>query len=115
MRSPLFLAVLAATPASAQRLDYRPVSDEALAMPARLAYLAVDAPDAPADPTAPPRKRKWLQWGLLDRFEYAAQRGRDGYAWDFSALLGGTRNRLWVESTGEGAAWDAADYHELHL
>jgi copper resistance protein B len=115
MRRLLLPLLLAATPATAQRLEYRPVSDDGLAMPAKLAYLAVDAPDAPADPTAPPAKRKWLQWGLLDRFEYAAQRGRDGYAWDFSALFGGERNRLWVGSTGEGAAWDVPDYHELHL
>jgi hypothetical protein len=78
LRPALLLIASVAAPAAAQRLDYQPVSDDGLAGPARLAYLAVDAPDAPADPTDPPARRKWLQWGLLDRFEYAAGRGQDG-------------------------------------
>jgi copper resistance protein B len=116
MRSLPFLLLLAlATPAAAQRLDYEPVTDDRLAEPARLAYLAVDAPEAPADPTAPPAKRrKWLQWGLFDRFEYTAQKGGDGYAWDFSALIGGERHRLWIGTSGEGAAWSGPDYVELN-
>ncbi|HEU0135106.1 MAG TPA: copper resistance protein B [Allosphingosinicella sp.] len=116
MRSLFFLPLLAAAaPAAAQRLDYQPVSDERLAEPERLAYLAVDAPDTPADPTAPPAKRgKWLQWGLLDRLEYAAQKGGDGYAWDFSALIGGDRHRLWLGTSGEGAALASPDYVELN-
>lgn len=87
MRSPFFLLLLAASaPAAGQRLDYAPVFDDTLAAPARLAYQAVDAPDVPADPAAPPpKRRKWLQWGLLDRFEHSAQRGQDGHALDFSA------------------------------
>ncbi|MGZ8285741.1 MAG: copper resistance protein B [Allosphingosinicella sp.] len=117
MRSPIFLLLLAAaSPAAGQRLDYEPVSDDSLAEPKRLAYQAVDAPDAPADPTAPPPpgRSKWLQWGLLDRFEYAAQRGRDGYAWDVSALIGGDRHRLWIGSSGDGPAWGGPDYVELN-
>ncbi len=116
MRSLPCLVLLAlAAPAAAQRLDYQPVSDDRLAEPARLDYLAVDAPDAPADPTAPtPRRGKWLQWGLLDRFEYAAQKGGDGYAWDFSALIGGDRHRLWLGTSGEGAALGNPDYVELN-
>lgn len=116
MRSPFFLLLLAASgPAAAQRLDYEPVFDDGLAEPKRLAYQAVDAPDAPADPAAPPpRRRKWLQWGLLDRFEYAAQDGRDGYAWDFSALIGGDRHRLWLGTSGDGPAWGGPDYVELN-
>jgi copper resistance protein B len=119
MRSALLLLLLlllaGGAPASAQRLDYEPVSDDALAEPRQLAYQAVDAPDSPADPTAPkPRRRKWLQWGLLDRFEYAAQSGRDGYAWDFSALIGGERYRLWLGTSGEGPALGGPDYAELN-
>jgi copper resistance protein B len=112
---PLLLLFAAAQPAAAQRLDYRPVLDEALAAPAQLAYQAVDVPEAAAPSAAPRAARKWLQWGLLDRFEYAAQSGRDGYAWDFSALLGGDRDRLWLGSSGEGAAWAVPDYHELNI
>jgi copper resistance protein B len=110
----ILLPLVAASPAAAQRLDYRPVDDDGLSAPVRLAYLAVDTPDVPADPTAPPpRHRKWLQWGLLDRFEYAAQSGRDGYAWDFSALIGGERNRLWLGTSGDGPAWGEPGYVEL--
>jgi copper resistance protein B len=116
MRSPVFLTLLAmAAPAAAQRLDYDPVSDDSLAEPAQLAYQAVDVPDPAAEPASPPSKRgKWLQWGLLDRFEYAAQSGRDGYAWDFSALIGGDRHRLWLGTSGDGAAWGGPDYVELN-
>jgi copper resistance protein B len=116
MRSLVSLALIAATaPAAAQRLDYQPVSDDRLAEPERLDYQAVDAPDSPSDPTAPPpKRRKWLQWGLLDRFEYAAQKGGDGYSWDFSALLGGDRHRLWIGTSGEGAALESPDYVELN-
>jgi len=116
MRSPVILLLLAASaPSAAQRLDYHPVSDDSLAEPRRLAYQAVDAPDAPVDPTAPsPKRRKWLQWGLLDRFEYAAQAGRNGYAWDFSALIGGERHRLWLGTSGDGPALGGPDYVELN-
>ncbi|HET9638375.1 MAG TPA: copper resistance protein B [Allosphingosinicella sp.] len=114
MRSPFLLLLAAATPAAAQRLDYQPVFDDRLAEPQRLAYQAVDAPDTPADPTAPPpKRRKWLQWGLLDRFEYAAQEGQDGYAADFSALIGGDRHRLWLGVSPEGPAWNGPDYVEM--
>jgi copper resistance protein B len=115
MRRPLFLLLLAgADPAASQRLDYRPVSDDALAAPPRLAYQAVDTPEPPAATAALRPGQKWLQWGLLDRFEYAAERGRDGYAWDLSALLGGDRNRLWLGSSGEGPAWAGPDYLEFN-
>ena len=101
----LFIAFLAA-PAGAQRLDYSPVEDDSLATAARLAYRPVEGDTAPAGFK--------LQWALLDRFEYAAQSGRDGYAWDFSALLGGDRHRLWLGTNGEGSAWAVPDYVELN-
>jgi copper resistance protein B len=107
MRSPLILLLLAtASPALAQRLDYRPVSDEGLAAGPRLAYRTVEGDTAPAGFK--------LQWALLDRFEYAAQSGRDGYAWDVSALVGGNRHRLWLGGSGEGPAWGHPDYVELN-
>ncbi len=106
MRSSLFLLLAAAQPAAAQRLDYRPVEDEAMASGPRLAYRAVEGDTAPAGAA--------LQWGLLDRFEYAVQGGQDGYAWDFSLLYGGERHRLWLGTSGEGAAWDRPDYVELN-
>lgn len=102
----IFLLLAAAQPAAAQRLDYRPVSDDSLADSPRLAYRAVEG-----DSTT---SASGLQWGLLDRLEYAAQRGRDGYAWDFSALFGGERHRFWLGTSGEGPAWSAPDYVELN-
>ncbi|HEX8622703.1 MAG TPA: copper resistance protein B [Allosphingosinicella sp.] len=104
--SALLLAALAPVPAAAQRLDYRLVEDDALAAPPRLGYSKVEGDTAPAGLK--------LQWGLLDRFEYAAQRSRDGYAWDFSALVGGDRHRLWLGTNGEGEAWGAPGYVELN-
>lgn len=107
MRSPLFFLLLAAVqPAAAQRLDYRQVEDEALASGPRLAYRAVEGDTVPAGAR--------LQWGLLDRFEYAVQSGQDGYAWDFSALYGDDRHRLWLGTSGEGPAWAAPDYVEFN-
>ena len=116
MRSPIFLLSLAlAAPAAAQRLDYEPVSDDALAAPAQLSYQAVDVPEPVAEASAPGTRRKsLLQWGLLDRFEYAARSGRDGYAWDFSALVGGDRHRLWIGTSGDGPAAGGPDYVELN-
>lgn len=106
LRSALLLPALGASPAAAQRLDYRSVEDDSVASPPRLAYRAVEGDSQPAGFK--------LQWGLLDRFEYAVQSGRDGYAWDFSALLGGDRHRLWLGSNGEGPAWTAPDYAEFN-
>lgn len=116
MRRPWLLLLSALSePAAAQRLDYRPVSDDALAEPARLAYQAVDAPDPATEAAMPRVRRKWLQWGLVDRLEYAARQGGDGYAWDFSALIGGDRHRLWLGAGGDGAAWGGPDYVELNV
>ncbi|HEY0113566.1 MAG TPA: copper resistance protein B [Allosphingosinicella sp.] len=116
--APILLASLAlVTPAAAQRLPYRPVVADELAGGARLAYRPVEGDSAPTAPEASgagSKRRKLLRWGLLDRFEYAAQRGQDGYSWDLSALLGGERDRLWLASVGEGSAWSAPGYLELH-
>ena len=116
----LVLAAATAAPAAAQRLAYTPVSGEELAAPSpRLAYRPVEADDQPAAgrAAAPPpaeTRRRLLQWALLDRFEYAVQQGRDGYAWDFSALLGGSRNRLWLGTSGDGPAWGGPGYLETN-
>lgn len=112
-----FLALIllaAVSPVRAQRLPYVAVSGEELTAAPKLAYRQVEGDEAPAVGSAEKaRRRKLLQWGLLDRGEYAAQRGEDGYAWDFSALLGGERNRLWLSSVGEGATWHTPSYLEL--
>jgi copper resistance protein B len=93
--------MIAAAPAAAQRLAY---ADVAEAPRLRYDIPADAAPPVSAAPAAPAEKRKWLQYGLLDRLEYAAMRDGDGYAWDFSALVGGERNRLYLDFAGD-ALW----------
>ena len=40
---------------------------------------------------------------LVNRFEYRAQKGRDGYHWEGEGWIGGDINRLAITSEGEGA------------
>lgn len=40
---------------------------------------------------------------MIDRLEYRAQNGRDGYAWEGDAWYGGDYDRLWLKTSGEGA------------
>jgi copper resistance protein B len=95
-------AALTAAPAGAPQLPYAPPDpDETVTASA--------APAAEAETHNPP----WLQYVLLDRMEWAFARGEDGYAWDFSSMVGGKRNRVYLASTGEGAASGRLDYLEL--
>lgn len=41
---------------------------------------------------------------LLDRFEYLAKSGKDGWAWKAESWVGGDRYRLWLKTEGEGEA-----------
>jgi len=97
--SPFLLLGSLASPAGAQRLDYAPLADEE-------PVLTWQKAEAPA--STGPR----LHYALLDRLEWAPQRGTDGYSWDFSALLGGDRNGVWLSSVGEGGLWSRPDYIE---
>jgi copper resistance protein B len=98
----ILLAALSAgaAPAAAQRLPYLwpEAADEAPAAPAGRAA----ADDGPR-----------LQYALLDRLEWAPLPGRDGYGWDFSALWGDERDRLWLSGVGEGEAWGSPAYLEF--
>ena len=76
----------------------------------RLAYDWGDAGEETATP-APGGPR--LHYALLDRLEWAPQPGNDGYSWDFSALIGGDTNRLWLSSVGEGGLWREPEYLEF--
>jgi copper resistance protein B len=49
---------------------------------------------------------------LLDRFEYRAGKGRDGFAWDGDAWFGGDYDRLWLKSEGEGAFGQRLEHGE---
>ncbi|MBB3980670.1 copper resistance protein B [Sphingobium fontiphilum] len=70
------------------------------------------AADAFHDPAAMARARAamiresgGMTWSklMLDRLEYRAVKGADGYAWEGEAWIGGDINRLAVKSEGEGA------------
>lgn len=50
---------------------------------------------------------------LLDRSEYRAVEGRDGYAWDWEAWYGGDYNRLWMKTEGEGVFGGSVEGAEI--
>ena len=50
---------------------------------------------------------------LLDRLEYRAIEGEDGYAWDAEAWYGGDYNRLWLKTEGEGEFGEGAESAEV--
>jgi copper resistance protein B len=50
---------------------------------------------------------------LLDRFEYRAVQGRDGFAWEGEGWYGGDYDRLWVKTEGEGAFGEAVEGAEV--
>jgi copper resistance protein B len=50
---------------------------------------------------------------LLDRFEYHARDGRDGYAWEGEGWFGGDYSRLWLKTEGEGGFGEAIESAEL--
>jgi copper resistance protein B len=85
------LIALPASPAAAQKLGY-----------------AVGDDLEESTPTTGPR----LEYVLLDRLEWAPQRGADGYSWDLSAWYGGT-NGIWLSSVGEGSLWGQPEYLEF--
>jgi copper resistance protein B len=44
-----------------------------------------------------------LLWFLADRAEVQMRQGQDGYLWDVQGYYGGTTERFWFKSEGEGA------------
>lgn len=104
-RACALLALLAATPAAAHRLDYA----EVLSPAPRLAYedLFVAEPPAPETPAADSgRVRKFYG----DRLEIVPE--GNGYGWDVSGEIGGPRHRLWLATAGSGTFGDGVDYVE---
>ena len=62
-----------------------------------------------ADVMAPQRRAFYAEHGSmrtgkvqLDRLEYRAGKGRDGYSWEGQGWYGGDYDRLWIKSRGEG-------------
>jgi copper resistance protein B len=50
---------------------------------------------------------------MIDRLEYRAQNGADGYHWEGEGWIGGDINRLAIKSEGEGAIGGALDSAEV--
>jgi copper resistance protein B len=95
------LLLTAAVPAEAPRLPY-----DLSAMGDAPVEAAAAAPKSAAEGPK-------LQYALLDRLEWAVVKGRDGYAWDFSALAGGARDRLYVDFSGSGTFGGPLDEAEV--
>jgi copper resistance protein B len=73
-----------------------------------------------ADAMAPVRRALYTEHGsfrggklLIDRLEYRARDGQDGYAWEGEAWYGGDYDRLWLKSEGEGGFRKALDSAEV--
>jgi copper resistance protein B len=69
---------------------------------------------------APARRAVYAEHGgfsgnrvLIDRLEYRATKGRDGYAWEGDAWFGGDHVRLWLKSEGEGSFGGALHHGEV--
>src|SRR3954467_14259564 len=105
----LLATTLAAAPAGAQQLPYDWPVPEAPATAAATETAEAAPPSEGEDGSSNP---PWLQYALLDRLEWSFAKGGDGYAWDFSSMVGGKRDRVYLASTGEGAASGRLDYLE---
>lgn len=72
------------------------------------------------DAMAPVRNAVFAEHGsmrtgklMLDRFEYRARKGRDGYAWEGEGWYGSDYDRLWIKSQGEGGFGDKLESAEV--
>lgn len=80
------------------------------------------AADAFYDPSAVARARKGMEqesggmifsrW-MLDRAEYRAGNGRDGYHWEGEGWIGGDLNRFALKTEGEGRFGERAEQAEV--
>lgn len=117
------LLLAAAAPVQAQTMDHSqmdhgamghnmPTTDAAIPQGTAPPVPTDHAADALYDPAAMARARAamiaegggmtYSQW-MLDRLEYRAGKGADGYAWEGEGWIGGDINRFAVKSEGEGA------------
>ena len=122
MRMIALLLLAAAAPVQAQTMDHSQMDHGAMghSMPTTDAAIPQGTPppvptdhaaDALHDPAAMARARAamiaegggmtYSQW-MLDRLEYRAGKGADGYAWEGEGWIGGDINRFAVKSEGEG-------------
>jgi copper resistance protein B len=126
MRLLALLLLAAAVPVQAQTVDHSqmdhgamghaqnpmaPAADAAIPQGTPPPVPTDHAADALYDPAAMARARAamiaegggmtYSQW-MLDRLEYRAGKGADGYAWEGEGWIGGDINRFAVKSEGEG-------------
>lgn len=61
------------------------------------------------------RESGGMTWSrfMLDRLEYRAGKGADGYAWEGEAWIGGDINRFAIKSEGEGEVGDRLEQAEV--
>lgn len=85
----------------------------ALALLARAALAQDPFPLPPKDWPHPVMDHERFGMLLLDRLEYRARSGDDGWAWAGEAWWGGDRHRLWLKSQGEGAVRGPGEHGEL--
>lgn len=52
---------------------------------------------------------------VIDRLEYRARRGYDGFQWDGKAWYGGDLHRAWLESEGEAAIGEGLEDADISL
>lgn len=127
MRVIVLLLLAAAAPVQAQTMDHSQIDHGAMGHAQNPMAPATDAaipqgtpPPVPTDhaagalydPAAMARARAamiaegggmtYSKW-MLDRLEYRAGKGADGYAWEGEGWIGGDINRFAVKSEGEGA------------
>ncbi|AYO78578.1 copper resistance protein B [Sphingobium yanoikuyae] len=116
------LLLATATPVQAQTMDHSqmdhgamghsmPTTDAAIPQGTAPPVPTDHAADVLYDPAAMARARAamiaegggmtYSQW-MLDRLEYRAGKGADGYAWEGEGWVGGDINRFAVKSEGEG-------------
>ena len=127
------LLLAAAAPVQAQTMDHSqmdhgamghsmPTTDAAIPQGTAPPVPTDHAADALYDPAAMARARAamiaegggvtYSQW-MLDRLEYRAGKGADGYAWEGEGWIGGDINRFAVKSEGEGAFGGSLERAEL--
>lgn len=137
MRRIALLLLAAATPVQAQTMDPQmdhgqmdhgamghsmPASDDAVPQGTPPPVPTDHAADALYDSVAMARARAamiaegggmtYAQW-MLDRLEYRAGKGADGYAWEGEGWIGGDINRFAVKSEGEGRFGGALERAEV--
>lgn len=79
------------------------------ALPAQpLAYETLEL--SPSDPAPAPQRVRDI---AIDRLEWRARSGADGYGWDAAALVGGPVHRLWIASAGDATRGRGLDYLEM--